>query len=59
LHTDIKIKVIPRSGKTHFLGREGEHYRVKVGALPVEGLAMKSACADFIGRPSGALLFAY
>ena len=45
MHTDIKIKLTPRSGKNHLLGREGEHYRIKVSAPPVEGLANRALVA--------------
>ena len=45
MHTDIKIKLTPRAGKNHVLGLEGEHYRVKVSAPPVEGLANKALIA--------------
>ena len=45
MHTDIKIKLTPRAGKNHVLGHEGEHYRVKVSAPPVEGLANRALVA--------------
>jgi len=37
--TVIQIKLVPRSSKNQILGKEGEAYRVKVTAPPVEGLA--------------------
>jgi uncharacterized protein len=45
VHTDIRVKVTPRSAKNHILGRDGEPYRVKVTAPPVEGLANKALIA--------------
>jgi uncharacterized protein (TIGR00251 family) len=37
--TVIQIKLVPRSSKNQILGKQGEAYRVKVTAPPVEGLA--------------------
>jgi uncharacterized protein (TIGR00251 family) len=37
--TVIQIKLIPKSSKDQILGKEGDVYRVKVTAPPVEGLA--------------------
>jgi uncharacterized protein len=54
VHTDIRVKLIPRSARNHILGREGDHYRVKVTAPPVEGLANKALVAllsDRLGVP--------
>lgn len=45
MHTDIRVKLIPRSARNHILGQEGDHYRVKVTAPPVEGLANKALVA--------------
>jgi uncharacterized protein len=45
MHTDIRVKLIPRSAKNHVLGPEGEHYRVKVTAPPVQGQANKALVA--------------
>ena len=45
LHTDIRIKLTPRSSKNEILGREGEGYKVKVTSPPVEGMANKALIA--------------
>jgi uncharacterized protein (TIGR00251 family) len=45
MHTDIKIKLIPRSSRNEILGREGDGYRVKVTSPPVEGMANKALIA--------------
>jgi len=45
LHTDIRIKLAPRSSKNEILGREGDGYKVKVTSPPVEGLANKALIA--------------
>jgi uncharacterized protein len=45
VHTDIKVKLTPRSAKNHILGLEGVHYPVKVTAPPVKGQANKALIA--------------
>ncbi|MBN2033294.1 MAG: DUF167 domain-containing protein [Deltaproteobacteria bacterium] len=45
MNTDIKVKLIARSAENRIVGREGEHYRVKVTAPPVEGRANKALIA--------------
>ncbi|MFO7460566.1 MAG: DUF167 domain-containing protein [Desulfatiglandales bacterium] len=42
MHTDIRVKLTPRSARNQVLGREGEHYRVKVTAPPAEGRANRA-----------------
>jgi uncharacterized protein (TIGR00251 family) len=41
----IKIKLIPRSSKNQIIGKEGDAYRVKVKAPPVDGKANKALIA--------------
>jgi len=45
LHTDIKIRLTPRSSRNEILGREGDGYKVKVTSPPVEGMANKALIA--------------
>lgn len=45
MQTEIKVKLSPRSSKNDVLSLEGEPYRVKVTAPPVEGLANKALIA--------------
>ena len=45
MHTDIKIKLAPRSSRNEILGREGDGYKVKVTSPPVEGMANKALVA--------------
>lgn len=45
MHTDIKIKLAPRSSRNEILGREGDGYKVKVTPPPVEGMANKALVA--------------
>jgi uncharacterized protein (TIGR00251 family) len=54
MHTDIKIRLIPRSSRNEVLGREADGYRVKVTSPPVEGMANKALIAllaDELGIP--------
>jgi uncharacterized protein (TIGR00251 family) len=44
-HKDIKVKLTPRASRNEVLGREGDYYRVKVTAPPVEGMANKALVA--------------
>lgn len=56
LHTDIRVKVVPRSSRNEILGREGEGYKVKVTSPPVEGMANKALTAllaEKLGIPKG------
>ena len=45
--TDIKVKVIPRSSRNGFAGKEGGVYRIKIASAPVNGLA-NMALIDFL-----------
>lgn len=40
--TVIKVKLIPKSSRNQVVGREGDHFKVKVTAPPVEGRANKA-----------------
>jgi uncharacterized protein (TIGR00251 family) len=54
MHTDIKIRLIPRSSRNEVLGREADGYRVKVTSPPVEGMANQALIAllaDELGIP--------
>lgn len=42
MHTHIQVKLTSRSARNQVLGREGEHYRVKVTAPPSEGRANRA-----------------
>jgi len=44
-HTDIRIKLTPRSSRNEILGREGDGYKVRVTAAPVDGMANKALIA--------------
>ena len=35
----IKVKLLPRSSRNHVMGKEGDLYRIKVTAPPVDGEA--------------------
>ncbi len=53
---DIKIKVLPRSSGNRIIGREGDVFKVKVTAPPVEGMANKALIkllAKRLGLPKG------
>jgi uncharacterized protein (TIGR00251 family) len=54
VHTELKIKLIPRSSRNEILGREGDGYKVKVTSPPVEGMANKALIvllAEKLGVP--------
>lgn len=38
-HTTIRVSLLPRSSRNEIVGKEGDHYRIKVTAPPVEGSA--------------------
>ena len=42
MKTDIKLKVVPRSSRDQIIGREGEIFKVKLTAPPLEGMANKA-----------------
>jgi uncharacterized protein (TIGR00251 family) len=58
MHTDIKIRLIPRSSRNEIFGREEDRYKVKVTAPPVEGMANKALIgllAEKLGVPKRAI----
>jgi hypothetical protein len=50
----LKVKLIPRSSRNLIAGKDGDTYRIKVTAPPVEGKANK-ALADFLADLLGVL----
>ena len=42
MYSDIKIKILPRSSRDELIGREGDIYKVKVTAPPVDGKANRA-----------------
>ncbi len=40
--TDIKVKIVPRSSMNRIVGREGDLFKIKVTAPPIEGQANKA-----------------
>jgi uncharacterized protein YggU (UPF0235/DUF167 family) len=46
---EIKVKVIPRSSCTRIAGKEGDTYRIKVTAAPVDGMA-NGALLDLLAK---------
>ncbi len=50
--TVIRIKLLPKSSRNQVVGREGEHFKVKVTAPPVEGRANK-ALIDLLAKKLG------
>jgi uncharacterized protein (TIGR00251 family) len=56
--TIIKVKILPKSSKNQIVGREGDLFKVKVVAPPIEGKANK-ALVDLLARklrvPKGAI----
>jgi uncharacterized protein len=58
IKTDIRIKLLPRSSRSQVMGMEGDLYRVKVNAPPVDGEANKelvSMIAKRLRVPKGAI----
>jgi len=45
--TLLKVKLVPRSSRNQIIGKEGEIYRIKITAPPVEGKA-NHALIDYI-----------
>jgi uncharacterized protein len=39
IRSDIYVKVIPKSSRNQIVGREGDVFKVKLTAPPVEGMA--------------------
>jgi uncharacterized protein (TIGR00251 family) len=42
VQAEIKVRVLPKSSRTEIIGREGDTYKVKLTAPPVEGKANKA-----------------
>ena len=42
VQTEIKVRVLPKSSRTEIIGIEGDTYKVKLTAPPVEGKANKA-----------------
>jgi uncharacterized protein (TIGR00251 family) len=58
IKTDIKVKLIPGSSKNQVAGKEGNLYRVKVTAPPIDGRANRaliSLLSKKLGRPKGSI----
>ena len=47
--TEIRIKLLPKSSRNQIVGREGDHFKVKVTAPPIEGRANK-ALIDLLAK---------
>ena len=47
--TVIKVKILPKSSRNQIVGREGDHFKVKVTAPPIEGRANK-ALIDLLAK---------
>ena len=47
--TVIRIKLLPKSSRNQVVGREGDHFKVKVTAPPIEGRANK-ALIDLLAK---------
>jgi uncharacterized protein (TIGR00251 family) len=52
VHTEIKVRVLPKSSRTEIIGIEDDTYRVKLTAPPVEGKANK-ALIELLARRLG------
>jgi uncharacterized protein (TIGR00251 family) len=52
VNTVIRIKLLPKSSRNQVVGREGDHFKVKVTAPPVEGKANK-ALIDLLAKKLG------
>lgn len=52
VNTVIRIKLLPKSSRNQVVGREGDHFKVKVTAPPVEGRANK-ALIDLLAKKLG------
>lgn len=52
----VRVKVLPRSSRSQIVGKEGDIYKVKLTAPPVEGKAnkaLKELFAERLGIPKG------
>lgn len=57
--TLLKVKVVPRSSRNQIIGKEGEIYRIKITAPPVEGKANHALIgylSDLLEVPKGKVL---
>jgi len=52
VQTEIKVRVLPKSSRTQIIGIEGDMYKVKLTAPPVEGKANK-ALIELLARRLG------
>jgi uncharacterized protein (TIGR00251 family) len=52
VNTVIRIKLLPKSSRNQVVGREGDHFKVKVTAPPVEGRSNK-ALIDLLAKKLG------
>lgn len=53
-YTDVRIKLTPRSSRNEILGLEGDTYKIRVTAPPVDGMANKgliALLAEILGIP--------
>jgi uncharacterized protein (TIGR00251 family) len=50
VQTEIKVRVLPKSSRTEIIGIEGDTYKVKLTAPPVEGKANKALIELLAGR---------
>ena len=50
LKTDITVRLAPRSSRNQILGRDGDIFRIKVTAPPVDGKANKALIELLAGR---------
>ena len=58
IYFNIKIKLVPGSSKNEVVGKEGDLYRVKLTAPPVEGRANRALIlllSKKLGRPKGSI----
>jgi uncharacterized protein (TIGR00251 family) len=56
--TVIRVKLLPKSSRNQVVGREGDLFKVKVVAPPIEGKANKALVALLAGKlrvPKGAI----
>ena len=57
-NTVIRVKLLPKSSRNQIVGREGDFFKVKVVAPPIEGKANKALVALLAGKlrvPKGAI----
>ncbi len=49
---EIRVRVVPRSSRNQIIGEEGDVYKIKITAPPVDGLANK-ALVDLFAKELG------